>query len=639
MDCAAAQSMPECYSAVIMRKQLLLAALLIACHGCLFAESFQSPAPIHISPDGERWAQRTLKRLSLEEKIGQMMMIRVYGQFMDVASPDYLALRDRIERYHLGSILLTVPSDGPFLLKTGPYEAAILINELQHAARVPLLVGADFERGPSMRLNGVTVFPHAMAFAAAGNPRFAEEFGRIVARESRAIGVEWNFFPVADVNSNPDNPIINTRSFGEDPAQVSELATAYIRGARQEGLLTTAKHFPGHGDTATDSHLGLAAVNRTREQIDQVDLAPFRAAIAAGVDSVMMAHVTAPALEPDNSKVATTSPAIVSRILKGDLGFGGIVVTDAMEMGALTRLYPAGPGAAGQAAIDAVKAGNDLILLPSDLDGAYRGLLHAVRSGEIPQSRINASVLKLLRAKAEVGLNKARLVNVERISSIVARPESLAQAQKIAEASITLVRENGSVLPFTKKNRTAEGAPAYTGAANQGNRMLCLIFTDDIRTEYGRQLEREVRSRIPDARIIYVDGRIAAALAPDVLSAVKAADKVIVAAYIVPTPGRDIRREPAPGGIALPQTPADLLQSILSEGRRKTVVVAFGSPYLATDFPEIENYVCAYSSVSTSESAAVKALFGEIPMQGRLPVTIPGYSERGSGLQKSAKAQ
>jgi beta-N-acetylhexosaminidase len=624
-----------------MRKRLLQAtALWLACSCYLFAGEFQRPSPVHLDPNGERWAQRTLRKLSLEEKVGQMFMIRAMGQFMNIESAEYMNLTDQIRRYRLGSVLFTVSSDGPVLLKTGPYEAAMLINQLQRDAKVPLIVGADFERGLSMRLNGVTIFPHAMAFGAAGNPQFAERFGSVVAEEARAIGVEWNFFPVADVNSNPDNPIINTRSFGEDPTRVSELVSAYIRGAKQRGMLTTAKHFPGHGDTGTDSHLGLAAVNRTREQIDEVDLPPFRAAIAARVDSVMVAHVTAPALEPDTSKVATTSPSIIDEVLKHQLGFKGLVVTDAMEMGGLTRLYPPGPKAAGQAAVDAVRAGNDLLLLPSDLDGAFHGLLHAVRTGLIPESRINRSVLKILRAKASVGLNRTRMVDVNRISALVARPENLAQAEKMAEASITLVRENGRVLPF-KKDETLASGPAYQEGANPGGRVLCVIMTDDLRTEYGRQFERELRSRIHGITIISVDARLAAALAPEIQNAVSAADKIIVAAYIIPTPGRTVRKEAgtAVNSIALTQTPAALLESILEHGKDKTVVVAFGSPYLAAEFPQIENYVCAYSHVSISETAAAKALFSEIPFHGHLPVTIPGFSERGVGIQKPIATQ
>src|SRR5215813_9683329 len=282
----------------MLKKLLLTTALLSLLCRTLAADDFLHPRPVHFDHDGDRWAQKTLKKLSLEEKIGQMFMIRVLGQFMDLESPDYLRLRDQIEQFHLGSVLLTVPSEGPFLYKTGPYEAAMLINQLQRDAKVPLIVGADFERGLSMRLAGVTTFPHAMAFGAAGKPEFAEQFGKIVAEESRAIGVDWNFFPVADVNSNPDNPIINTRAFGEDPQQVGDFVAAYIRGAHSAGMLVTAKHFPGHGDTATDSHLGLAEADGNRKRLDAVELPPFRRAIEAGVDAIMVAHLTVPALDP-----------------------------------------------------------------------------------------------------------------------------------------------------------------------------------------------------------------------------------------------------------------------------------------------------------------------------------------------------
>jgi beta-N-acetylhexosaminidase len=619
----------------MLKKLLFVGALLAALCSLVTAENFQHPSRIKLDRDGQRWAQKTLKKLSLEEKIGQMLMVRVLAQFLDLQNPTYTKLRAQIVKYHIGSILLTVPAEGPFLYKTEPYEAAMLVNQLQRESKLPLIVAADFERGLSMRLNGVTVFPHAMAFGAAGNPELAEQFGKIVAHEARAIGVEWNFFPVADVNSNPANPIINTRAFGEDPDQVAALESAYIRGARQEGMLTTAKHFPGHGDTGTDSHLGLATVNRTREQIEQIDLLPFRSAIAAGVDSIMVAHVTAPALEPDSSKVATTSPSIVSGLLKEELGFHGLVVTDAMEMGALTRLYTQeGSAASGQAAVDAVKAGNDMVLLPSDLDGAYNGLLKAVHSGEISESRIDESVLKVLRAKASIGLDKARLVDVNTISSIIANPESLSLAEQVASSAITLVRENGHVLPLrSRKNSSAASKRGNTGHSGS---LVSVVLTDDVRTENGRQWERELRSRIPDARIIYIDPRFATAMAPEIQSAVNAAEKVVVAVYMVPTAGKAVKTEGAAAvnSVSLAQTPATVLQSILDVGRDKTVVVAFGSPYIAADFLEIENYVCAYSNVSISETAAVKALFGEIPIQGHLPVTIPGVAKRGGGIQK-----
>jgi beta-N-acetylhexosaminidase len=626
----------------MMAQKLMFAGLcLLALSSPVTAGEFQRPAPVHLDQDGDKWAQKTLKKLSLEEKVGQMFMIRlIMPQFVNIKNPDYLKWLDQIERYHLGSVLLTVPADGPSLSKSEPYEAAMLINQLQHAAKVPLLVAADYERGLSMRLNGTTVFPHSMAFGAAGKPEFAEQFGRIVAQESRAIGVQWNLMPIADVNSNPLNPVINTRSFGEDPAQVSAMVSAYIRGAHNAGLLTAAKHFPGHGDTATDSHLGLAAVNRSREQINQIDLPPFRAAIAAGTDAVMVAHITAPVLEPDPSRVATNSPAIVTGILKQQLGFKGLIITDAMDMGGLTSVYPEGGSAAARhAALDTVKAGNDMLLLFSDLDGAYRGLVDAVRSGEIPEKRIDESVLKILRAKASVGLNHATKVDINTLASIISSPENLATAQQIADSAITLVRENGRMLPL-RRQAVSAAAPAYGVLQSESNKLLCIIFTDDVRSDSGRQLQRELRARVPDARIIFVDPRIAAGSAPEIQSAVNSADNVLAAIYLVPVPGRAVRTEGATGvnTISMPDATAALLQSILQAKRDKTVVVSFGSPYFLADFPQIENYACAYSNAVTSETGAVKAIFGEIPFRGRLPVTIPGIAPRGTGMDQPAQA-
>ena len=616
--------------------------LLLACLLSLFsparAGDFQRPAAVHLDHDGEKWAQKTLKKLSLEEKIGQMFMVRIImQQFVNTNAPDYQHWRDEISRYHLGSILLTVPSDGPLLSKSGPYEAAMVVNQLQHDSRLPLLVAADYERGLSMRLNGVTAFPHAMAFGATGQPALAEQFGKIVGEEARAIGVEWNLFPDADVNSNPANPVINTRSFGEDPAQVGAIVSAYIKGARAAGLLTAAKHFPGHGDTGTDSHLSVSAINKNREQLEQVDLVPFRSAIAAGVDAVMIEHARVPALDPAPATVATNSRMIITGVLKNELKFSGLVITDAMDMAGLTGIYPeSGPAAAEHAAIDTVKAGNDMLLLPSDLDSAYNGLLRAVRRGDISEKRIDESVLKILRAKASVGLHKSRLVDLSVAATAISRPESLAFAQQVAESAMTLVRENGRVLPLKRGPAPATGT-AYGNVQAQGNRLLCVVFTNDVRNDNGRQLERDLHVRVPDARVFYVDNRIAAGAVSAVQAAIASADNVIFAVYIVPEPGRAAKIENgvAVNTISLPESMAGLFRSALTTKPDKTVVLSFGSPYIGGEFPAIENYICAYSNIAASEMAAIKALFGEIPYRGRLPVTIPGMAARGSGLERA----
>src|SRR5712692_11260987 len=330
----------------MLRHTAFLLLLLSLLGTSVAREKYRQPGPIHLDRNGEKWAEKTLRKLSIEEKVGQLFMIWVRAEFLNVNSPEYLQLRDSMRKYHVGSFAMTVRWEPPFLYRNQPYEAAELLNRLQQDSKLPLLIAADFERGVTMRLYGATTFPHAMAFGAAGKLDYAKAFGRITAQEARAIGVHWNFFPVADVNSNPANPIINTRSFGEDPEQVGELLAAYIRGAHAGGMLTTAKHFPGHGDTDTDSHLGVARVNGDVAHLQTVELPPFKKAIESGVDSVMVAHVTVPALEPDPNRVATTSPAVVTDLLKKQLGFKGIVVTDALDMVGLTRLYAANIGRA-----------------------------------------------------------------------------------------------------------------------------------------------------------------------------------------------------------------------------------------------------------------------------------------------------
>jgi len=597
-------------------------------------EKYLPARPIHLDHGGEKWAEKTLRKLSLEEKIGQLFMIWVRAQFLNVESPDYLQLRDSMLKYHVGSFAMTVRWDPPFLYRNQPYEAAYLLNRLQQDSPLPLLFAADFERGVSMRLHGTTEFPHAMAFGATGNTKYAEDFGRITALEARAIGVQWNFFPDADVNSNPANPIINTRSFGEDPQQVSEMVAAYIKGAHEVGMLTTAKHFPGHGDTATDSHLGVAQVTGDLKRLESVELVPFRAAIAAGVDSVMVAHLSVPALEPNPDRVATTSPAVVTDLLRKKLGFNGIVVTDALDMAGLTRLYAAN---VGRAAVDAFQAGNDLLIIPADLDASYNAMLQAARSGEIPQQQIDASVLKILKTKASLGLHKARLVDPEALARIVGAPANLELAQEIADDAITLVRDNSQLLPLKHSGTVAGGRP-YTTVEEVHNRLVVVVFSEDVRTEAGRALERGIKERVPDAHVIYVDPRIALAMSPDVLKDVDEAEAVVAAVYVIPTPGRTKNQGSGAGGsVALADASGALLQNILDHAAAKTVVLAMGNPYPAADFPAVQNYICAFSNSAVSERSAAQALFGEIAIRGHLPVSIPGIAQRGAGIERNPR--
>ena len=611
--------MPRIFSAILL--VLILALPVFA------KEKHPRPGPIHLTRDGEKWADKTLGKLSLEEKVGQVFMIWCRASFLNAESPEYLQWREAMQKYHVGSFAMTVHVDGPFLLRSEPYEAAELLNRLQHDSKLPLLFAADFERGVATRLMGTTNFPHAMAFGADGKTEDAEMSGRITAQEARAIGIHWNFYPDADVNSNPANPIINTRSFGEDPKQVGDLATAYIKGAHEGGMLTTVKHFPGHGDTATDSHLGVASVNVDRAHLDSIELPPFRQAIAAGVDSVMVAHVTVPALDPDPNHVATISPAVVSDLLEKQLGFKGIIVTDALDMAGLTHLFA---GNIGRAAVEAFKAGNDLLLIPADLPASYDAMLKAARSGEISRQRLDRSVLKILKIKASLGLNASRTVDLNALSVSVGKPDHLAFGQQVADSAITLVRDNGKVLPLKSKGTISALLP-YMAKEETHNNVVAILFSDDVRSDSGRAFGREFRSRIPDAHVLYVDPRIAAGMSEEVLKAVDEAKTVIAAVYVIPTAGR------VGNSVAMTDATGSLLQQVLDHAADRTAVVAMGNPYLASDFPKIENYMCTFSNATVSEMGAVKALFGEIPIRGHLPVTIPNVAQRGAGIERPAQ--
>ena len=352
----------------------------------------------------------------------------------------------------------------------------------------------------------------------------------------------------------------------------------------------------------------------------------------------MVAHVTVPALESDPNRVATTSTAVVTDLLKKQLNFKGVVVTDALDMAGLTRLYA---NNIGRAAVDAFKAGNDLLLIPADLDASYRSMLDAVHSGEISSARLDESVLKVLETKASLGLHKAHLVNMDDVSKEVGKPQNLAIGQQIADDAITLVRENSKLLPIKAVSKqiagTGKALLPYQSVEEVRNHVVVVIFSDDVRSESGRTFEREFRARVPDVNMIYLDPRIAGGMANDVLAAVDQAQAVIVPAYVIPTAGKVVG---GPGGprnsVGLADATGALLDEILEHAAERTVVLAMGNPYLAQDFPAIQNYVCTFSNATISEASAVKALFGEIAIRGHLPVTIPNVAQRGAGIERQA---
>ena len=609
----------------------LLALVLL----CAIGTSAAAPAPVHLDRSGEKWAASTLRKMTLEEKIGQMIMVWAHVQFLNVDSPEYLQMQEEMRTYHVGGFGITIAGEGGMLVKSQPLEAAQLTNELQKDSKYPLFFAADFERGLSMRLSGATDFPAAMAFGAAGDKELAREFGRISARESRAIGIQWNWFPVADVNSNPANPIINTRSFGADPVTVGELVAAYIAGARGAGLLTTAKHFPGHGDTDTDSHLGLARTTASVDRLNSMELVPFRAAIAAGVDSVMIGHISVPSIEPDPNRPASISSLVVTDLLKKQLGFHGLVVTDALDMGALTRVFSGSDAEiSGAEAVEAIRAGNDMVLIPGDLGGAYNGLLGAVKQGKLTQERIDQSVLKILRMKASVGLNRNRFVDLAAVTHEVARPESQAIAQNIADRAVTLVADKNKLIPLTAP--TPPTTQLASKSTSQASGLVAVIFSDTARgSEGGRAFVSELRRRAPNATVFYVDGSNSAGVSQNLLAAVNGAARVIAVAESVPSPRRTTQGH-ASGSVGMDMGPAQLLQNIIDRAGDHTVVAAFGNPYIGSGIAGIQTYVCTFSNTSVSASSLAAALFGEIPIHGHLPVAIPGMANLGVGLDRDS---
>jgi beta-N-acetylhexosaminidase len=583
----------------------------------------KSPAPI-VAPTKAQllWVDRTLRHLTLEEKIGQMIEVRGVMGYYNADDPSFEKLVADIRKYHLGAVHLTVNTDGPLLIRTEPYEAAMTVRRLQQEShgKVPLIFSVDFERGPSMRLSAVEYFPHPMAFGATHNPDYARQWARIVAEESRSLGIAWNFFPIADVQINPKNPVINTRSFGEDPAEVSGMVSAYIKGSHAGGMLTTLKHFPGHGDTDTDSHLQLSRVNATLQRLNEVELPPFQKGIAAGADAVMIAHVAFPAIEPDPGKIATISRKVVTGLLREQMGFQGVIVSDAMEMQGLTKLYPPGSGnPAGRAAVDAVKAGQDFLELPSDLDGTYNGLLQAVKSGEIPQSQIDESVRRLLLAKAKTGLDSpaGQAVDLDQIQQHFGKPSSYALAQEVAEHAITLVRDDAHLLPMKR---------------DDGRSTLVILFVSDPHGDEGRVMEQQIRARLPAATVVYVDRRSASVEADGIAAMLPKFGRVVAAVYLVPQPGQAGAQTSIDTIGAARGTPGTILQEVLDSAGDRTTVLAMGSPYVILSYPAIRSYACAFSSVPTSETAMVRALFGEIPIHGKLPVTLPNVAKYGDGM-------
>ncbi|HEX8198791.1 MAG TPA: glycoside hydrolase family 3 protein [Pyrinomonadaceae bacterium] len=543
----------------------------------------------------ENWVEKTLKSLTLREKIGQMVMVRMSGEFQNWNDPRFLELRRHIEENHLGGFIL---------FRGEANSIAALTNELQRMSKHPLLFAADYERGLRMQLRTGTPFTTNMGVGATGDVQAAYRQGKIIAEEMRAIGVNWLFAPVADINNNPDNPVINIRSFGASPERVGEFVSALAKGVRDGGALATLKHFPGHGDTATDSHIGLSIVPVDKQRINSVELVPFKMGIGSGVDAVMTAHLAMPKVTGDEVP-GTLNPKITTDILRKELGFNGIVTTDAMEMGAIKKTY-----SDERSVVMAVKAGADIVLLPNDARKTIDAIEAAVKAGELTEDRINESVRRLLSAKYRLGLTQNRLVDLAKVNQLMEKPENVREANQTAEKSITLLRNGDNILPMT---------------VEKANKTLFVVIAADDEPIEGVALMPEIARRAPRAKIIRLDPRT---VSEEYGAAVKQAadyDAIVIAPFV--------KRAALKGTVALPENQTNFVRQMLSLNK-PVAVVAFGSPYLIRQFPEAKNYVAAYAIEEVAQTAVARAIFGEVPFTGKLPVTVPGIFEIGAGISK-----
>jgi beta-N-acetylhexosaminidase len=562
------------------------------------------PPPIKASAAVKRW----MRNMTARDEVAQLIFVAFHGESPNTRSREYRRFLRLIREVKIGGLILNNVSNGRTIQKAEPYKVAAFLNKMQRLTGVPLMVAGDFERGASMRLEGVTVFPHAMAFGAAGDPALTRYEGEVTAREARALGVHWIYYPVADVNNNPDNPIINIRSFGEDPAAVASHVRAFIEGAhadKKSFALATAKHFPGHGDTAVDTHVNLATIPADRERLDRLELVPFKAAIEAGADAIMTAHIAVPALAPANLP-ATLSPIILTDLLRKQLGFKGLVVTDALEMAGIAQGFNS-----GEASVRALEAGADTLLMPTDPDAAIRAVLAAQQSGRLTRQRVQESVVKILSAKERLGLDKKRFVDVEAIGDIIDSPEANEKAQETADRAVTLVRNGGGAVPLA--------APAQA----------CFLTMPQSRfSSEGQVFTQEVRRRLPRATAVMLEPSMPRQQVEQAIASLSGCAAFAVAAFAPVTASR--------GSVGLGGELPHALELLVATGK-PVALVALGSPYLLRNFPNVTAYLATFSSVPPSEIAAVKALWGEIPIRGRLPVSIPGLAKLGDGIQLGGK--
>lgn len=560
-----------------------------------------------LTPRDSAWVEQTLAGLPLREKIGQLIMPWVGGEYAPVGSPEYEQVRKWVDDDKVGGLVLSIGM---------PLSYAAKLNEMQRRSALPLLIASDMENGAGMRMGNIyafpsllpqgggTVFPPVMALGATRSEDLAFKLGQVLGREARAVGVQINFGPVLDVNSNPLNPIINTRSFGEDPASVSALATAYIRGSRSAGLMTTGKHFPGHGDTGTDSHIDLPTITADRDHLNRVDFPPFKAAISEGIDGIMTAHIAVVGVEGANAPPATLSPLFMTQVLRDELGFRGLLFTDAMTMGGVSRKY-----GATEPLLLALNAGADILLMPRGVREAIETILAGVASGRVKQTRIDDAVRRILTTKARAGLVEGRLVSLDAVDSVVNIPEHAAIAKEIAERSITLARDSMGMVPIRAEEK----------------RILSVTYAGSSDPLAGRIFNEELAAAGKTVRRVSVDARTTESEWNALRASADSFDVVLASAYVVPVESA--------GSVQINGGFPGFVEMLGTAGKR-VAAISFGSPYLLSAFPSVPAYLLAWGGAPVSQRAAAQALLGNSSISGRLPVSLPPALKAGDGLTR-----
>ncbi|HET9424016.1 MAG TPA: glycoside hydrolase family 3 N-terminal domain-containing protein [Gemmatimonadaceae bacterium] len=555
-----------------------------------------------------RWVDQTLSSLTLRERVGQMVTVWTLGDYTNSRDTMYAQLIKWVEQDKVGGLTMSLGT---------PIEVAAKLNDLQRRSKIPLLVSADLEPGLGrletgifthylLETGGATAFPPAMAIAATGRDEDAFDVARVIAREGRAAGIHVNFAPVVDVNNNPANPVINVRSFGEDPERVARLSRLFVQGTMAGGQYATAKHFPGHGDTDVDSHVGLPVVNATMSRLSSLELVPFRAAIDAGAAMVMTAHVSLPAI--DSAGVpATLSPRIITGLLRDSLNFRGVTITDAMTMEGVGKGY-----STEQSSVLAVQAGADILLKPSDPTQAIDAVVRAVERGEISRGRIDSAARHVLELKARMHITESGQVSLDHLRDVVGSPEHRAIAAGVATRAITLLRDSAGIVPLKATGRA-----------------LVVQYMPETEVRAGRILGNAVRAgRTRASAGPTALAKISPAATRDLLDSLgRMADSssvVVIATFV--------RRVEGEGRFAIPKNVADWIDAV--SRRRPTVVVAFGNPYVIRQFPGVSSYVATYGVGDELERAAARALLGEQNITGKVPVTLPGFFNKGDGLRR-----